>query len=97
MYGDAAQFDYPPRYPVTEICGGIDGASFGSDILSKIYAGLVAYRGNDTCKVNGPPPPDGTQALLATGEGWLWQVIAFTSARCSSIVFCLYFSDLIWQ
>ncbi|KAG5051576.1 hypothetical protein JHK87_003774 [Glycine soja] len=53
-YVYAAQYNQPPRYPVSEICGGIDGASLGSDILSKIYAGVVALWGNNTCKVNGP-------------------------------------------
>ena len=91
MYASAAQYNSPPRYPVTVICGGIDGASSESDILSKIYAGVVAYRGNSTCKVNGPTN------VSETTEGWRWQVIAFTSTRCSSIFFCLYFSDLIWQ
>ncbi|XP_020230955.2 lysosomal Pro-X carboxypeptidase [Cajanus cajan] len=67
MYAGAAQYDQPPRYPVTVICGGIDNSSFGSDILSKIYSGLVAYRGNDTCKVNGPP------IVSETTEGWRWQ------------------------
>ncbi|KAJ7981087.1 Lysosomal Pro-X carboxypeptidase [Quillaja saponaria] len=45
MYSGAAQYNAPPRYPVTVVCGGIDGGSFGSDILSRIYGGLVAYRG----------------------------------------------------
>lgn len=76
MYTSAAQYNSPPKYPVTVICGGIDGASIGSDILSKIVAGLVAYRGNITCKVNGPTN------ISETSEGWRWQVIAFTSARC---------------
>ncbi|KAK7261276.1 hypothetical protein RIF29_27585 [Crotalaria pallida] len=67
MYGYAAQYDLPPQYPVTTICGGIDGASFGSDILSKIAAGLVAFRGYGTCKVNGPT------IVSDTSVGWRWQ------------------------
>ncbi|TKY48591.1 Lysosomal Pro-X carboxypeptidase [Spatholobus suberectus] len=67
MYTSAAQYNEPPRYPVTVICGGIDGASFGSDILSKIYAGLVAYKGNTKCKVNGHP------IVSETTVGWKWQ------------------------
>ncbi|XP_028756887.1 lysosomal Pro-X carboxypeptidase [Neltuma alba] len=67
MYATAAQYNKPPKYPVTVICGGIDEATFGSDILSKIYAGVVAYRGNATCKVNGPIN------VTETSVGWRWQ------------------------
>ncbi|XP_027342783.1 lysosomal Pro-X carboxypeptidase-like [Abrus precatorius] len=67
MYAASAQYNRPPTYPVTVICGGIDGASSGSDILSKIYAGVVALRGNTTCKVNGPIIP----SEITTG--WRWQ------------------------
>ncbi|KAF7823316.1 lysosomal Pro-X carboxypeptidase-like [Senna tora] len=67
LYASAAQYNQPPRYPVSVICGGIDGASFGSDILTKIYSGLVALKGNATCKVN--QPLNQTQ----TDKGWRWQ------------------------
>ncbi|MED6132910.1 hypothetical protein PIB30_023316 [Stylosanthes scabra] len=68
MYTTAAQYDRPPYYPVTVICGGIDGiSSKKSDILSKIYAGVVAFWGNNTCKVNGPVN------ISETSEGWRWQ------------------------
>ncbi|XP_027361777.1 lysosomal Pro-X carboxypeptidase-like isoform X3 [Abrus precatorius] len=67
MYVYAAQYNHPPRYPVNVICGGIDGASFGRDILSKIFAGVVAYKGNTSCKVNAP-----TNASETT-VGWKWQ------------------------
>ncbi|WVZ00397.1 hypothetical protein V8G54_026466 [Vigna mungo] len=73
MYTYAAQYNHPPRYPVTVICGGIDKGSFGSDILSKIYAGVVAFKGNTTCKVNAP------SNLSETTLGWKWQT-------CSEIV-----------
>lgn len=56
------------HYPVTVICGAIDAASFGSDILSKIYAGLVAYEGHASCKINQP------LNISETSEGWAWQV-----------------------
>jgi len=65
----AAQYNSPPKYPVNVVCGGIDGGSLGSDILSKIYAGVVALKGNTTCTVN----PD--KKLSETTEGWIWQVI----------------------
>ncbi|KAK4286395.1 hypothetical protein QN277_002955 [Acacia crassicarpa] len=73
MYATAAQYNRPPRYPVNVVCGGIDGATFGSDILSKIYAGVLAYRGNATCKVNGPTN------VTETSIGWKWQ-------KCSEMV-----------
>lgn len=81
MYTHAAQYNQPPKYPVNVICGGIDGESLGSDILSKIYAGVVAYRGNTTCKVNGPTN------VSETTVGWRWQVIAFTSATVLAFSF----------
>ncbi|KAK4286394.1 hypothetical protein QN277_002954 [Acacia crassicarpa] len=73
MYATAAQYNRPPRYPVNVVCGGIDGATFGSDTLSKIHAGVVAYRGNATCKVNGPTN------VTETSIGWTWQ-------KCSEMV-----------
>jgi lysosomal Pro-X carboxypeptidase len=68
MYAHAAQYDIPPRYPVTVVCGGIDGASSTDDILTKIFAGVVAYEGNRSCYLI---PRNGTES----GVGWLWQVI----------------------
>lgn len=74
FYATVAQYNNPPIYPVTKICGAIDGgASFGSDILSRIYAGVVAFKGNSTCKVNGPIID------FESDQGWKWQVILFTN------------------
>nr|XP_007150133.1 hypothetical protein PHAVU_005G129500g [Phaseolus vulgaris]ESW22127.1 hypothetical protein PHAVU_005G129500g [Phaseolus vulgaris] len=67
MYASAAQYNDPARNPVSVICGGIDRGSFGSDVLSKIYAGVVALRGNTTCKVNAPT------IVSETTLGWRWQ------------------------
>ncbi|GLT51281.1 hypothetical protein SLA2020_247010 [Shorea laevis] len=72
MYTRAAQYNQPPRYPVTVICGGIDGAANSSsgnedDILNKIFAGVVAYRVNETCYVNPP------RNVSETDIGWRWQ------------------------
>ncbi|KAI7982114.1 Lysosomal Pro-X carboxypeptidase [Camellia lanceoleosa] len=53
LYSRAAQYDRPPRYPVTVVCGGIDGAPNGTDILSRIFAGVVAATVNRSCYVNG--------------------------------------------
>ncbi|KAM1309944.1 hypothetical protein ACFX13_006722 [Malus domestica] len=54
LYCGAAQYNSPPSYPVTVVCGGIDGVSSGNDTLSKIFAGVVAYNGNRSCYVNEP-------------------------------------------
>ncbi|KAL6199820.1 hypothetical protein ACLB2K_029602 [Fragaria x ananassa] len=67
MYSSAAQYDRPPRYPVTVVCGGIDGASSTDDTLTKIFAGVVAYTGNRSCYVNPP------RNLTETDVGWAWQ------------------------
>ncbi|KAK9280231.1 hypothetical protein L1049_013918 [Liquidambar formosana] len=66
MYSDAAQYNHPPNYPVTVVCRGIDGASEGTDILGRIYAGIVSYGGNRSCynTINFP---------TETSVGWRWQ------------------------
>ncbi|KAJ1388978.1 Peptidase S28 [Sesbania bispinosa] len=69
IYAIAAQYNSPPAYPVSMVCGGIDGASFGSDILSRIYAGVVAFNGNTKCTVNGGGPANESE----TFDGWSWQ------------------------
>ncbi|PPD75859.1 hypothetical protein GOBAR_DD27221 [Gossypium barbadense] len=66
MYALAAQYNSPPRYPVTVICRGIDGANETQDILSKIFAGVVAY-GNLSCYINQQTNES------ETTEGWRWQ------------------------
>lgn len=68
MYAGAAQYNHPPRYPVTRICGGIDGASPGSGIISKVAAGVFAYKGNLSCYNIGP------RSETETDVGWRWQV-----------------------
>ncbi|OMO90313.1 Peptidase S28 [Corchorus olitorius] len=66
MYAGAAQYDRPPTYPVTVVCGGIDGSK-KKDILSKISAGVFAYRANRSCYIN--QPTNQTE----TDVGWPWQ------------------------
>ena len=66
-YSVAAQYNHPPRYPVTVVCGAIDGAPEGSDILGLIFAGVVAYTGNRSCYDTSSNPTE-------TSEGWRWQV-----------------------
>ncbi|XP_030455233.1 uncharacterized protein LOC115676446 [Syzygium oleosum] len=74
LYVRAAQYNDPPRYPVTVICNGIDEASATEDgILGKIFAGVVASNRSSTCYVN--PPANLSQTAL----GWSWQ-------RCSEMV-----------
>ncbi|GLT82101.1 hypothetical protein SLE2022_005130 [Rubroshorea leprosula] len=65
IYNSAAQYDSPS---VNVICGGIDGAS-SNDILSKIFAGVVAsFPPNSPCYVN-----QRTTVELETYDGWSWQ------------------------
>ncbi|CAK9186787.1 unnamed protein product [Ilex paraguariensis] len=63
----AAQYNHPPEYPVREVCGGIDGAYEGSDILGRIIAGVVGYKGNPSCY-------DTNQYIhpSETSVGWRW-------------------------
>jgi len=37
---------------ISTICESIDGVAFESDILSRIYGGVVAYHETDDCIVN---------------------------------------------
>ncbi|KAG6682443.1 hypothetical protein I3842_13G141700 [Carya illinoinensis] len=73
MYARVAQYNSPPKYPVTVVCGAIDGAPPEADILDKVFAGVVAYFPNETCYVNAP------RNLSETVVGWAWQ-------RCSEMV-----------
>lgn len=74
MYIVAAQYDDPPKYPVTVICGGIDRAS-ANDTLGKIFAGLVAYEGIKSCYVNDDQSVSDDD--YETAQGWSWQVIVY--------------------
>ena len=53
LYAFAAQYNRPLRYPATIIYGGIDGVPSGIDIISKIFIGVMALRGNSPHRVNG--------------------------------------------
>ncbi|KAI5411565.1 hypothetical protein KIW84_056576 [Lathyrus oleraceus] len=64
LYNSVAQYSFPL---VRDICKAIDGAAFGSDVLSKIYGAAVVYEGNNTCKVN-PKEYD-----VKPFYGWHWQ------------------------
>lgn len=67
MYSGAAQYNKPPTYPVNRVCSGVDGDS-GNDTLTKIFAGVFAYRGNRSCYINAPTN------VSETKLGWRWQV-----------------------
>ncbi|KAK9279803.1 hypothetical protein L1049_013485 [Liquidambar formosana] len=66
-YTGAAQYNRPPNFQVTMVCRSIDGASEGTDILGRIYAGIVSYRGNRSCY-------NTTSSLTEISVGWKWQV-----------------------
>lgn len=67
LYTSAAQYDAPPSYPVSIMCGGIDRAPNGTDILGRIAAGVAAFRPNMTCNII-------EDYVDETSEGWGWQV-----------------------
>ena len=73
-YDIAAQYDDPPSYPVSMVCGGIDGAPEGNDTLSRVFAGVVALRGNFSCYNTSYT----TDYLIETIEGWKWQVTTYS-------------------
>ncbi|KAH9700243.1 prolylcarboxypeptidase-like protein [Citrus sinensis] len=84
MYANAAQYNQPPKYPVNMLCGGIDGEALGSDndILSKIFAGAVATKGNKSCYVN--PPINESETTV----GFRWQDIKLILQRfAGNIIF----------
>ncbi|XAR60062.1 Lysosomal Pro-Xaa carboxypeptidase [Bertholletia excelsa] len=71
MYAMAAQYNFPPLKPsINLVCDAIDGGSQGTDVLSRVFASLVAYSGNKTCYNLS------FEELGYTGEtvtGWGWQ------------------------
>ncbi|KAK6144286.1 hypothetical protein DH2020_021106 [Rehmannia glutinosa] len=83
MYATAAQYNAPPNYPVTMVCKGIDGAPKEADILGRIFAGVVSFRGNQTCyDTNYYNYPS------ETSIGWRWQDIKLVLNRFgSNIIF----------
>ncbi|KAA0033354.1 hypothetical protein IC582_026830 [Cucumis melo] len=67
MYASAAQYNHPPKYPVTRICDAIDGTYSVNGTLSKIAAGVFAFRGSISCYINEP------RNETETDVGWRWQ------------------------
>ena len=74
VYASAAQYNHPAKHPVNRICGAIDGTYSGNGILSKIAAGVFAYRGKLSCYINEP------RNATETDVGWRWQV------RCLNLI-----------
>nr|GMD24117.1 lysosomal Pro-X carboxypeptidase-like [Ipomoea batatas] len=86
-YCTAAQYDRPPKYPVTEVCGGIDSAPKGTDILDRIHAGVVGLEGNRTCydpHVYSPPTSE-------TNIGWTWQLLSICSNSPRAVMITMEF------
>ncbi|KAH6774724.1 hypothetical protein C2S51_013128 [Perilla frutescens var. frutescens] len=48
IYAVAAQYDYPPG-SVKMMCEGIDGAPAGTDLIGRVFTGVVALTGNSSC------------------------------------------------
>ncbi|KAJ6901744.1 hypothetical protein NC651_019495 [Populus alba x Populus x berolinensis] len=67
------QYDRPPRYPVNPVCKGMDSAPGGSDVLDKIFSGIVAYFQEKPCY-----NPDAFFSA-ETLDGWTWRT-------CSELV-----------
>ncbi|KAJ7981088.1 Lysosomal Pro-X carboxypeptidase, partial [Quillaja saponaria] len=79
-YNYAVQYGAPPEYTVSVICRGIDKASLGSDILSRIYAGiheLKRFKGDEPCL---DTTDIGPAFMDEIGLGWEWQI-------CTELVF----------
>ncbi|KAK4440668.1 Lysosomal Pro-X carboxypeptidase [Sesamum alatum] len=69
IYSYAAQYNLQPIDSVRMLCRGIDGAPRGTDILGRIFAGVVSSIGNLSCyDTNAYNYPD------ETNTGWPWQV-----------------------
>lgn len=52
IYMNAAQYNAPPTYPTTQICQGINGTSNATDILDRVFAGIVALLPGRTCYIH---------------------------------------------
>ena len=70
LYSVAAQYDSPPDYPVDTVCRGIDGGANGTDILGRIFSGVVAYYGKSRKCYD-----LGEFFSSETLDGWDWQVM----------------------
>ncbi|KAK6926685.1 Peptidase S28 [Dillenia turbinata] len=62
IYITSAQYDDPINNPVNLVCDAINGASFGNDTLSRIYAGVVASEGSQCHRI-----PTCTEMVMPIG------------------------------
>nr|GLL16681.1 lysosomal Pro-X carboxypeptidase-like [Ipomoea trifida] len=87
MYCAAAQYDSPAQQPVRVVCGGIDGAPKGADILDRIHASVVAIKGNKPCyTVSAIEGNQSFYPVSARGDdGWSWQVSWLINQRNKEI------------
>lgn len=68
-YAAAAQYGRPPVYKATAICNAIDDGAHTSDILDRIFSGVVAYYGAEKACYNTTQSSFDSQTSL----GWAWQ------------------------
>ncbi|KAL9244436.1 hypothetical protein vseg_018211 [Gypsophila vaccaria] len=79
-YTTAAQYDFPPYYPVASICQGIDAAPRSADVIDKVYAGLLSLFDNITCITGSEASqvpstqPSQDDTVSDTSLGWPWQI-----------------------
>nr|GLL34006.1 lysosomal Pro-X carboxypeptidase-like [Ipomoea trifida] len=78
MYSAAAQYDMPATQPVRVVCGAIDGAPKGADILDRIQAGVVAIKGNKPCYTVSAIEENKSFYTVSAGgdDGWSWQLLS---------------------
>ncbi|KAH9704169.1 prolylcarboxypeptidase-like protein [Citrus sinensis] len=83
MYTGAAQYDDPQEYPVNKACEGIDGDSEGTYTLGRIFSGIVALRGENSCH-----DVDEFFSDETLDSSWGWQDIRVVLKRFgSNIIF----------
>ncbi|KAG8387571.1 hypothetical protein BUALT_Bualt02G0035200 [Buddleja alternifolia] len=83
IYSFAAQYNLRPVDSVKMVCNAVDEAPNGTDVLGRIFNGVVSYEGNQTCyDINE------YNSLDESIEGWPWQDIKLVLQRFgSNIIF----------
>lgn len=83
QYENSAQYNDPTSHPVETLCNGIDGAADGTDVLTRIFAGVQAVNGKLDCL---DVEYNNINDTIDNRLGWIWQVriypwlIAYISA-----------------
>lgn len=73
MYSVGAQYNSPQAHFVSQFCDAANGAPKGSDLLGRVYSGLVALMEalyGQTVGCTNIDPPSSAPELI----GWSWQV-----------------------